>query len=1296
MHKSISSLLALGFILSSHAVTMAQELPAAHYTTEKEINPLPGTAVTGLQLDRLGFIWMSIYGRGLVRYDGHNMEIYDGADGISNLATWSMREDSTGRLWVETDGGVLVSEMPLAGYVNGERIKFVSQIGGATLYDQDLNYNNLAVDASGQIWVATKTLGLIRYRWQTQDSLVADTLRTVENAETDNPPVASVVATRRGKVVIVIAEEVVILDTKGARIQALTSEHGLPESKTRRLSVGQSGSVWGACEDGTLWYFDENTPTQIKTFKTTLKHPISSMLEGSDGNLWVCSLGSGLLLLDPAKPGHVIYGGKNGLLGEIFWQALEDREGNFWLAQNSGLSMLPFNFRAFNAHTAKAFPGQKPTLPASGVLTVTAPDRGKYLWVGTENGVVAIHEDGRTETLNTENGLTSSIIFAATPDRLDRFWIATRAGLNLLSPYSSKSQFPTWPARRIRLFDADWRLSGDKLGLLNACKIHELKLQNSLSEKVETVWLNSDDQVLCFAGGQWFIFRQKAGIPAGDVWTTSMDDLGRIWVGTGERGIYRSSQPITLDSFSEWETTGYKLSDLTTAKEVLTPVFSELSTEPFRVSVANGLVWIDSLMWASTDSGIVAVRPEPPKIIARLAQKEGLANSAAFCLNYSSATKRLWVGTSRGLNEIDPIAMKVLRTTTKADGLVGDNAWGTSAIDFGADGIVYFGSSNGLNIYRPEEDRPNAIAPQPVIRRADFTEDNWGHNEIIFEYAGLSFGNEKAVTYKVRLVGYDEDWSPETAENKIRYTNLPAFFISKSYMFEVVACNNDGLWTDTPAQFSFPVRPAWWQRWWAYIGYAMLLGLLIFRADRVQRQRLIKRERQRAELREAELRAHAENERRKNVELLSEIGKQITASLDSDTIFHKVYEHVNRLVDATIFGVGLYDPEEQKLEYRLAIEKGKGFAPYTRDLRDKNQLPVWCIENRQPVFINDVHVEYGRYIREYRDARRPLIDGTYSTAPRSMIYLPLISQEKVLGVITIQSPTPNAYTEFHLNLLQNLANYTAIALDNARLFEEAEKSRAIAIEANEAKSAFLSTVSHELRTPLTSVVGFAKIIKKRLEEKIFPEVETSDSKTRKAMAQVAENLDVVVFEGERLTGLINDVLDLAKIEAGKIEWRMDRVSMEDVIERAAASTAALFEAKKLRFNRELTGKLPEITGDHDRLIQVVINLISNAVKFTEAGSVTCRAEALNGEIVVSVIDTGTGIAPEDQIKVFEKFKQVGDTLSNRPKGTGLGLPICKEIIEHHGGRIWVESEIGKGSTFSFALPISTSQLQLFV
>ncbi|MBM3774897.1 MAG: PAS domain S-box protein [Acidobacteria bacterium] len=259
--------------------------------------------------------------------------------------------------------------------------------------------------------------------------------------------------------------------------------------------------------------------------------------------------------------------------------------------------------------------------------------------------------------------------------------------------------------------------------------------------------------------------------------------------------------------------------------------------------------------------------------------------------------------------------------------------------------------------------------------------------------------------------------------------------------------------------------------------------------------------------------------------------------------------------------------------------------------------------------------------------------------------------------------------------------------DRMRAEEELHEAKEAAETANEAKSTFLTTVSHELRTPLTSVVGFAKLIKKRLSEVIMPALSDGDTRVKRASKQISDNLDIIVSEGERLTALINDVLDLAKIEAGRVEWDLRPTSLANIVERAVSATQSLAEQKHLPVVSRLEPDLPIIIGDQDRLIQVVINLVSNAIKFTESGTITCFASHSDGQVVVSVTDTGVGIAPEDQPRVFEQFVQVGNTLTNKPTGTGLGLPICKHIVEHHGGHIWVDSTPGRGSTFSFRLPI---------
>lgn len=244
-------------------------------------------------------------------------------------------------------------------------------------------------------------------------------------------------------------------------------------------------------------------------------------------------------------------------------------------------------------------------------------------------------------------------------------------------------------------------------------------------------------------------------------------------------------------------------------------------------------------------------------------------------------------------------------------------------------------------------------------------------------------------------------------------------------------------------------------------------------------------------------------------------------------------------------------------------------------------------------------------------------------------------------------------------------------------------------EIDRVKTEFISNVSHELRTPLTSILGFTNIIRRKLQRNLLPVLQTSeDPRVAKATEQVSGNLDIIIAEGERLSKLINDVLDVAKMEAGKLEWRMAPLEPAALVERVVAATASLFPGEEVVLVTDVEPGLPRVVGDLDRLIQVLINLISNAAKFTSAGTVTCqvRHQPREGLVVFRVIDTGMGIAPEHLPLVFEKFKQVGDTLTDKPKGTGLGLPISKQIVQHHDGHIWAESTPGAGSTFAFTLP----------
>lgn len=241
-------------------------------------------------------------------------------------------------------------------------------------------------------------------------------------------------------------------------------------------------------------------------------------------------------------------------------------------------------------------------------------------------------------------------------------------------------------------------------------------------------------------------------------------------------------------------------------------------------------------------------------------------------------------------------------------------------------------------------------------------------------------------------------------------------------------------------------------------------------------------------------------------------------------------------------------------------------------------------------------------------------------------------------------------------------------------------------ELDQAKTAFLSSISHELRTPLTSIIGYAEVCRGRI-SKLLAGISGDDLKTVKKIQQVEDNLRIIVSETESLGGLIESILDLTAMEAGTAEWKWESLSLREIIEDAATKFAPIFKEKGIAFTVTIEDCLPLIKGDKYRIAQVIKQLLSNASAFTDTGLVSCSAKEINNEIVVSISDTGRGIHASRQEMIFDKFSQLGDILTDKPKGVGLGLSICKLIIGYHGGKIRVLSKPGKGSEFTIVLPV---------
>jgi len=338
-------------------------------------------------------------------------------------------------------------------------------------------------------------------------------------------------------------------------------------------------------------------------------------------------------------------------------------------------------------------------------------------------------------------------------------------------------------------------------------------------------------------------------------------------------------------------------------------------------------------------------------------------------------------------------------------------------------------------------------------------------------------------------------------------------------------------------------------------------------------------------------------------------------------------------------------------------------------------------------------VEAGAMYRSLREGR-PLLFDDENPLPRDLylkpqyllkglrtsrfLIIPMIARGETVGVFAGDNkPSGRPIGRETVELLQTFASHAAVAIANARLFQTiADKGQQLEA-ASRHKSQFLANMSHELRTPLNAVLGYTKLVLNN----IYGEV---PEKIRDVMERVE-------LSGRHLLGLINDVLDLSKIEAGQLTLSLKDYSMKEVLQTVSTAMESLAGEKKLALKVTAPADLPLASGDEQRINQVLLNLVGNAIKFTEAGEVKVQATVSDGSFVVSVSDTGLGIAPADQQKIFEEFQQADSSSTRRKGGTGLGLSIAKRIIEMHGGRIWLESSPGKGSTFWFTLPVRSQR-----
>jgi signal transduction histidine kinase len=401
------------------------------------------------------------------------------------------------------------------------------------------------------------------------------------------------------------------------------------------------------------------------------------------------------------------------------------------------------------------------------------------------------------------------------------------------------------------------------------------------------------------------------------------------------------------------------------------------------------------------------------------------------------------------------------------------------------------------------------------------------------------------------------------------------------------------------------------------------------------------------------------------LQALGAVSQAVNSTLDLETVLSTIVTKAVQLSGAEAGAIYGYDEQTRELRLRATYGMDQGLidALSQRHIGLDDPTVAEVFAQREPTQVTDLREERASDINEI----------TLRAGYRARMVAPLLRGEDIVGALVVRRRTPGEFAKNTIDIIKTFAAQSALAIQNARMFHEIEdKSRQLE-EASQHKSQFLANMSHELRTPLNAILGYTELM-----------ADGAYGEPSEKMLGILKRLEA---NGRHLLGLINDVLDLSKIEAGQLVLELSDYCVQDIAQTVRSTLEPLAADKKLGFKVEVAPQLPSGHGDGRRLTQVLINLVGNAIKFTDAGEVAIKAEANNGSFHVSVHDTGPGISAADQAKLFQEFQQADNAITRKKGGTGLGLAISKRIIEMHGGKIWVESRLGQGSTFAFTLPV---------
>jgi signal transduction histidine kinase/ligand-binding sensor domain-containing protein/CheY-like chemotaxis protein len=1215
-----------------------------YFQTVGSEESIPLGIITALAQDKQGFIWIGTQ-KGVVRYDGYHFRQFKfdnsnpesiGGDFISAL--WAAPD---GTLWIGTRHDGLSVFDPMT-----EKFKRFQVEKNNQQSISDSYVTSILGDKEGFIWVGTKN-GLdklepqsgrfthFKHKPNDPESLISNQVEALLFDNEDN----LWVGTGNG----------LSLRVKGSQVfnqvhsikQKTSTLHGV---SITRLFLSQDRKIWIGTEGSGAAMID--TGGNLHWIDNLNNLAVRGIAETGKNEIWFATYGGGVNIVDTntAEVVSVIEHDisiASSLNHNSLGGMLIDKSGLIWLGTwGSGLNYYNPKNEAFR--TLRHSPGNANSLSYPDVIAVMEVSNGD-IWVGTRSNGIDVFRPGvglvdsfradKTKEFALQDGSIAALLESSD----GTIWVGGRqTGLYRYQPKTHD----------FKHYDKNNGLSSNVIKRLLEGKKGELWIGTGFGLNRLNPVTDEIDSFVTKASNHAHIQSRVNAL--------AMMQDGTLYAGASN-GLYRllpGEQYLTRAIHN-------KLDNTTLSHNTVLGLFVDEQQNlwvPTQHGLDKMLYWGDKGPKFESINALVGY-PNQPLWANLLKDKQG----------------RIWDG-----NSIIDLETKHRRVLTKADGVdIGVN-WYAGYTKTKSGTLLYAGSK-GLLMVKPElfqewHYQPPLVITQLKINSKLHALGNMEHLKLdsnmksfSLEFSAFDFSDPDRNQYAYKLRGYDPEWNIVNAENRVAsYTNLSP----GDYHLFIKGSNRLGVWSEKEIDLSITILPTWYQTNLFKVFVVLLVSsfLYLIYFIRVRQLQSHKRElRIQVDKRTLELK-----QSNQSISTLSDIGNEISSTLELDKILNTVYFHVNQMMDANVFCIGFYDSEEAVIRFKLIIERGKQLPEFVVPMSEKDRLAVYCVENQEPVIINNFELDKPKYFK----------NSTY-VAPKSgeetasVIYWPLIVGGKTIGAISVQSFKKNAYSQHHQNIIRTLASTAAIALDNANAYRKAKK-------AAEIKSLFLANMSHEIRTPMHGILGMTKII----------------SKTKLDLEQ-KEYVKNIAISADTLLTVINDILDFSKIEAGKMQLEAKPFGLTKLLNNTSIIVDTIAEGKGLTFDYTISPETPgDFIGDSSRINQILLNLCSNAVKFTERGKIQVDISSTINELgictlLIAVTDQGIGIPPEAIPKLFHSFSQADTSTTRKYGGTGLGLAISRLLAKKMNGDITVKSQQNVGSCFTLniKLPVYNAELE---